>query len=236
MTGPGPTGEDQRDRVPSNTGNLPVPDPTVLTTQLVDRALAAYREVVEVRLNAMDAATHLLANELTLARQKTDASDVRSRDDRDRSIQSLREVLTGDIKNVSDVTGERFNAIDNRFLERDTRTEQADRERRVSLDAALAAAKEAVSEQNKANNDKISTAGEVTQRQIDSILTLMSTSIKALDEKFNDMKGRLDRGEGQTSGATDTRSERRLDVGQALLIASVLAAIAAVVVAVLLRT
>jgi hypothetical protein len=29
--------------------NLPIPDPTRLTTQLVDRTIAAFREVFEVR-------------------------------------------------------------------------------------------------------------------------------------------------------------------------------------------
>jgi len=36
--------------------NLPIPDPTRLTTQLVDRAIAAFREVMETRLAAMDKA------------------------------------------------------------------------------------------------------------------------------------------------------------------------------------
>lgn len=235
MTGPGPTGEDQRDRLPSSTSNLPVPDPTVLTTQLVDRALAAYREVVESRLNGMDEATRLLASELTLARQTADQRSLRSRDDLDRSVHALREVLSGDIKNVADVTSEKFNAVDTRFQERDTRTQQAADESRISLDAALAAAKEAVSEQNKANTEAIRKSELATQKQIDSLIALMTTANKSVEDKISDLKSRLDRGEGQTTGAADSHAESRLNIGQMLLVISVLAAIAGLVIAVVLR-
>jgi hypothetical protein len=236
MTGPGVSGEDQRDRAPSIPGNLPVPDPTVLTTQLVDRALAAYREVVEVRLDGMDEATHLLANELTLARQTNDARDLRSREDRDRAVNALREVLTGNIKNVSDVTLEKFNAVDTRFQERDTRTQQAADESRISLDAALAAAKEAVSEQNKANTEAIRKSELATQKQIDSLIALMTTANKSVEDKISDLKSRLDRGEGQSSGVAETHSENRLNTGQILVALSVIIGLAGLIVAILLRT
>jgi hypothetical protein len=227
---------DETDRDASQSDSVPRPDPTRLTTQLVDRALAAYREVVEVRLNAMDEATHLLANELTLARQKVDAGDVRSRDDRDRAIGALREVLTGSIRNVSDVTLEKFNAVDTRFQERDTRTQQAADESRISLDAALAAAKEAVSEQNKANTEAIRKSELATQKQIDSLIALMTTANKSVEDKISDLKSRLDRGEGQSTGAADTRSDQRLNTGQILVALSVIIGLAGLIVAILLRT
>jgi hypothetical protein len=236
VTGPGGSAlEDQRDRKPSTPSNLPVPDPTVLTTQLVDRALAAYREVVEVRLGAMDEATHLLASELTLARQKVDASDARSRDDRDRALKALREVLSGDIKNVSDVTLEKFNAVDTRFLERDTRTQQAADESRISLDAALAAAKEAVSEQNKANTEAIRKSELATQKQIDSLVALWTTGNKSVEDKIDDLKTRIGRMEAYATGSHDTRTDQRLNIGQVILVISVLAAVAGLVIAVVMR-
>ena len=42
----------------------PVPDPTVLTTQLVDRAIDAFKAVVETRLTGIDRATMLVASDL----------------------------------------------------------------------------------------------------------------------------------------------------------------------------
>lgn len=235
MTAPKP-GEDQRDRSRS-ANNLPVPDPTVLTTQLVDRALAAYREVVETRLGAMDKAVNLLASDIVSAKKDMHDSTAHFMNDRDRQIHALREILTSSVERVSDVTTEKFTAVDTRFLERDTRTQQAADESRISLDAALAAAKEAVSEQNKANTEAIRKSELATQKQIDSLVALMNTANKSLEDKFSDIKSRLDRGEGQAHGVTDAHTERRLDMGQMLLsIAVVLSAIAIVVTIVLSRT
>lgn len=74
--------------------NLPTPDPTRLTTQLVDRALAAFREVMEVRLAAMDKAIVLAADRIERIPASAEASRQHMRAELDREIGSLREVLT----------------------------------------------------------------------------------------------------------------------------------------------
>ena len=43
-----------------NHGSRPVPDPTTLTTQALDKALLGLEKLIEARLNAMDGATKLL--------------------------------------------------------------------------------------------------------------------------------------------------------------------------------
>lgn len=214
---------------PVTTG--PTQDPTALTTQLVDRALAAYREVVEARLDGIDRATLLVAADLVKISQTAAQHVEHLRDDIDRQVLSLREYLLGQIRNVESVGIERFAAIDTRFLERDTRTAQAADESRISLDAALAAAKEAVSEQNKANAQAIAKSEVATQKQIDSMVALMTTSNKSLEDKISDLKARLDRGEGRDTGSADTRTEKRLDSGQILLAISVIIAAVGVVIA-----
>lgn len=212
-----------------------MPDPTVLTTQLVDRALAAYREVVEARLDGMDQAVKLVAADLALARHQADSDLVHFRDDRDRQNLALREILSAAVANVSEVTGEKFNAVDTRFQERDTRTQQAADESRISLDAALAAAKEAVSEQNKANTEAIRKSELATQKQIDSLVALMTTANRSVEDKIGDLKTRLDRSEGRGMGVTETHTESRLNVGQVLMAASVLIAIAGLIIALVLK-
>lgn len=193
----------------------PRPDPTTLTTELVGRAIAGFREVVEARLDGMDRATEL------------EREDSRQRFDE--QLSALRELILSRIGNVSDVTAEKFNAVDTRFLERDTRTEQAAVESRISLDAALAAAKEAVSEQNKANAQAIAKSEVATQKQIDAMGLVTSTGMKSLEDKIADAVRRLDRGEGQTSGAQVSRTEARLDRGSVAALVTVALSVVAVV-------
>jgi hypothetical protein len=119
-----------------------------------------------------------------------------------RDIAASREYILGEIRRVNDVTDQKFNAVGQRFEERDTRTEQAAQESRISLDAALAAAKEAVSEQNKANAQAIAKSEVATQKQIDAQATLSSTSFAAMNDKLADMRTRLDTGGGENAGVS----------------------------------
>jgi hypothetical protein len=108
-------------------------------------------------------------------------------------------VSQAELDNVRTVHDEKFSAVDTRFQERDERTAQAAQESRISLDAALAAAKEAVGEQNKANSTAIAKSELATQKQIDSMETLMQTNFSAMESRLADLKSRIDRGEGSDS-------------------------------------
>jgi hypothetical protein len=185
-------------------GNLPIPDPTRLTTQLVDRALAAFREVMETRLAGMDRATRLLAEALDKSMADKRDDHARIRGDSDRQAAAQREYILSRVERVADISLEKFASIETRFVERDTRTAQAANESRVSLDAALAAAKEAVSLQNEANSQAITKSEVATQKQIDALLTQVATTNKSLEDKITDLKGRLDRGEGKEKGVIDS--------------------------------
>jgi hypothetical protein len=216
--------------------NLPIPDPTRLTTQLVDRALAAFREVMETRLAAMDKATELVAEGLDKVHIERDRDLDQIRRDYDRLMIAEREFILSRIQNVTGVADERFAAIKNQFVERDTRAENDMQQSRISLDAALAAAKEAVSEQNKANALAIGKSEDATKERLDSLQTLMTSGIKGLDEKIASLTSRMDRGDtgGEGAGRQAARVEqqtsstsRRSDIGLGLLALSiVIAAIA----------
>jgi hypothetical protein len=181
-------------------GNIPIPDPSILTTEQLRRELAALREILETRLSGMDRATEILADELVkLTNEFRDRLDHQS-SDRDVQLAALREAMTLQIQMVKEVTNERFAAVDTRFLERDTRTEQEKLESRISLDAALAAAKEAVGEQNKSNTLAINKSEAANKEKIDAQGVQSATSIKGLEDKIADLKGRIDRNEGKTQG------------------------------------
>lgn len=172
-------------------GSVPNPDPTVLTTQLVDRSLAAYREVMETRLDG-------LAEAVKLAAAKTDAMPRHAAEARGELYNELSHELAAHavladekINRLREVSDQKFTGIDTRFYERDQRTEQAAQESRISLDAALAAAKEAVSEQNKANAQAIAKSEVATQKQIDANKTQMDTLIQSVQLQIGDMKTAL---------------------------------------------
>lgn len=172
--------------------NIPVPDPSLLTTEQLRRELSGLREILETRLAAMDRATDLIAMELA-----------RVPSHNDRELASQREYIISLIDTVRSVSAEKFAGIDTRFLERDERTAQAAQESRISLDAALAAAKEAVSEQNKANALAIGKSELATKEKLDALERLMVASTTALADKISgviERVGRIEaRGEGKAA-------------------------------------
>ncbi len=125
------------------------------------------------------------------------------------NLSSLRIEVMSEIRRVNDVADQKFDAVNQRFAERDTRTEQGAQESRISLDAALAAAKEAVSEQNKANAQSILKSEVATQKQIDSLVTLSDTRIGAVEERLGDLKERQDKGQGGLNGERYEKTEHR---------------------------
>jgi hypothetical protein len=100
---------------------------------------------------------------------------------------------------------EKFTSIELQFKERDTRTEQAAKAGKEALDAALLSAKELVAQQNEANRGEAAKTEQNFTKQID-----------AQAARIDELKERIDRGEGSTIGSAEFRAARRLDVGQAL--------------------
>jgi hypothetical protein len=186
-------------------GSTPVPDPTILTTQQLYREIAASREIIEAnigkietRLDGMDTATEL-------NKQQVDKIPCLI-DDKIRQLKTLTEEKFAGMM-------EKFHSIDVQFKERDTRTEQSSKDSKVAVDAALQAAKEAVGEQNKSSALAIAKSEAATNKQLDQIGVLISQTNKALDEKINDLKGRLDRGEGQKVQATENKGQQNWFIG-----------------------
>lgn len=202
-------------------GNLmPIPDPTKLTTEAVNRAtgqfrveLANLRELIEARLDAMDKATDL---RLT-------------------AVDEVRPQTAREIQHLEDLVAERFTGIDLRFTERDTRTTQAERASQEALKAALQAAKELVDQQNKANAAAAEKAEANFTKQIDQILLVISTMQKGFDDRWAEIKERIDRGEGGAAGAAGSRTERRLDIGQAVAVLAIVLTVVGLLAAILSR-
>lgn len=122
-----------QDRDRPDIGSRPVPDPTLLTTQQLVREIAALKELLETRLDAMDIATEL-------NKQATD---------------KIPCMISDAVKALEKLQNEKFASIGKQFDERDTRSNKIEELGQKAIDAALKSAKEAVTEQNTSNSAAI---------------------------------------------------------------------------------
>jgi uncharacterized phage infection (PIP) family protein YhgE len=178
------------------TSNIPVPDPTVLTTQQLQREIATSREIVETKIVAVKDSLEMRLGGMDKAREL-----VHERVDK---FPSMVEDQTHRLQALHE---EKFRSIAIQFLERDTRTEQTSRDSKVAVDAALQAAKEAVGEQNKSNALAIAKSEATFTKQIDQIGVLITTLQRGLDDKIDDIKTRLQTVESRISGLADSATQ-----------------------------
>jgi hypothetical protein len=178
-----------------------VPGAPYLTTEELRRDVSALREILQARLDGMDRATVVLSD----------------------SVNRTPTAIQTAISHLKELHDERFSSIGLQFLERDVRATQAATASAQALAAALQAAKEAVFEQAQA----AAKAAEKTElsftKQIDQIQLQITTVAEGFGDRIAELKERIDRGEGSATGASELRTERRLDAGQVLQLLALVA-------------
>jgi hypothetical protein len=147
---------------------------------------AAREEIVLARLAAMDKAVSLLEKFPT-------AIDV--------AVENLRKLHDERIRRIEEVSEQKFMRIDTGFIERDKRTDQLTLANSTAIAAALQAQKEAAGETQKSSALAIDKSEKSTIESIKQLQTLFQTAMAALTIQINDVKSRLDKGEGQSSVA-----------------------------------
>ena len=192
---------------------VPIPDPTLLTTEQLRREVGTLREVIEVRLDGMDIATKLLADGVNRV-----PSDI------DKQVQHLTDLFGERMQGLKAELLSLGKGIQLQFDERDIRSRAAEDAAKVAVNAALQAQKEAAAAQNESNAAAITKSEGATVKQIDGILALLASNTQAINDKIAALTSRLDRGEAIITGAQINRSERRADTGS---ITAVLCACAA---------
>lgn len=154
-----------------------------------DKSITAMRELIEARLEAMDK-----ANELLAANVRAVPSDL------DKSLEGLREILQQEIRNVQDVSVEKFTAIEGTFASN-----------ALALTAALAAQKEAAAEQNKSNTLAINKSEQATKEASAANVAQTTSSLGAQAANIADLKDRVVRIEAGGLARSGDRTEGRLD-------------------------
>lgn len=192
-------------------GLVPIPDPTVLTTQALLREVAALKELVEIRFGATDKIVEHVEEQIRGRSSEIAAASLH-----------LRELMLSEMGKIKVVTDEVFQRIDVQFIERDKRTEQLALASSTAIAAALQAAKEAVGAQNTSNSIAIAKSESSTLESLRQLRELFLSETKAINEKVDDLKSRLDRGEGKGTGAVERQQNERANIGQGLAIVSVL--------------
>ena len=227
-------------------GSVPVPDPTLLTTQQLIREIEALRNHVDIRLDGLKQLSDVRHDALaTQFRERDTRMDQTARDNAkaiDAALQAAKEAAAAIDEKTAHLAAlhdEKFRSIAIQFVERDTRAEQTSRDSKVAVDAALQAAKEAVGEQNRSNSLSIAKSETATAKSIDQLQTILQTATSAIDSKIADLKERLTIIEGKSLGMTTqhitTQGSQIQWVGIIGLVLGVVVAVISVVVSVSAR-
>jgi hypothetical protein len=180
-------------------GLVPRPDPTLLTTEQLNREIASLRVAMEARMDAGDKAI-LLVHEETGRRLDSLAKF------RETEVNCVREVMDEKLRALDERLIARDKEVSTRFQERDTRSEREARDNKIAVDAAFAAAKEAVAENNKSSALATDKSEAGFTKQIDQLTLLIETRAKASDDKIDDIKEQLSNRRGNDQGRLDSRT------------------------------
>lgn len=163
-----------------------VSDPTPLTTQQLLRENLWLRELIEARIKGIEGRMEASDEAVRLLQRFADRTPTTM--DVGNLVERLREV-----------TFQKFEGIKTQLMERDAATEKASKDVKSAVDAAFAAAKEAVGEQNKSNAAAINKSETGFTKLIDGLNEVIKTTVKGVDDKIADIKERITIIESKTS-------------------------------------
>jgi hypothetical protein len=223
-------------------GSVPVPDPTKLTTDAVDKAtdtfrreLSFNRELIETRLAAMDKATKLLADTLNHVPTETDKAVSALREllgARIDGMDTATRLLADQVNQIPSETDKRIIALKEILLGEIHNVQDVASEKFSAIDgtfgsnalaltAALAAQKEAAAEQNKSNTLAINKSEQATKEASLANVAQTSNSLASQAATIADLKDRLVRLESGGLALSGARADQRADRAEARDVGSV---------------
>jgi len=200
----------------NNGGSTPIPDPTVLTTEALRREVAglkelvasdmfALRELLEEKISTVKTQLHDTKEYSAQSRDSLAHDIQRSESLRNESLETLRAMMSSMIE----LRDEKLNAVRLQFdLMEQYRVEQK-HDTQAAVDAALAAAKEAVQQQTIASDRSITKSETATSEQLKQMNVTTSTAIQGINLIIDDVKERISRMESFQVGARSSITEGR---------------------------
>jgi hypothetical protein len=197
-----------------------VTDPQALMQAISDRSSAGVIRELSTRIDAMEKATQLWHDDLVrvptdvqksvtalqaLMEQFIRAAISTLQAEEGRELERIR----GDTGKLTEVSEERFRSIAIQFQLLKQATEQLDIANKTAIAAALQAQKEQAAETQKTSQAAIAKSETSTGEAIKALTTNFNTAFTGIEGRINDLKGRMDRGEGQ-SGVSDPATARAL--------------------------
>lgn len=169
--------------------SVPIPDPTLLTTDQLRRENFWLRELIESRLDGMDKA-------LVLIQAKADKvpSEV------DLKVGALEHLHDERFKAGAEALSAAVQSIQMQFTNRDVLTDKMAKAGAEALSAALQAAKEAVGKQNESSALAIAKSETASDKRMDQLQILINTKTDGLVSTITDVKDRLTMIEGKGLG------------------------------------
>ena len=246
---PGDSEHRQRERDTPDGSWIPIPDPTILTTEAVDRATAQYRrelntlrELMESRMSAMDGARQQYLEMLAEGRAALAARVEAVRDIADRDRENLQQQLDQRMAALQVLLDQRYAAQTRAFeVARDTALDSV-RAALASAETAVAKAEiatekrfESVNEFRASLADQTSsfmTRDEVNVR-IQSLTTTTSRNAELIAALELRLTSRLDTLSASRAGASEAVSERRLSQNAVVSLAVAVILVIGLVVSVL---
>lgn len=184
-------------QTPANVANAT--DPSVLTTQQLWREIGHLKELIFDRINGIDKEISLTHEDMVRFPEDVQKSVDNLHTLHEEKFRSLNEEFKRRFEDISSLINEKFSGVEKQFQERDVRVEQTARDTKVGVDAALLA----VGKQNEYFALSIAKSEAATMKQIDQQAALIGSSTNALDGKIQDVKERLTRIEGMSTGRKD---------------------------------
>jgi cobalamin biosynthesis Mg chelatase CobN len=176
-----------------------------------------------VKLEALEKTQILFREDITRVPTSVQEATKNLRELMEAKMELISQVAERERKRIEDVSEQRFARIDAGLMERDKRADQLALANSAALAAALAAQKEAAGEAQKSSALAISKSETATSESIKQGQTLNQTGLNSLILQVNDLKSRMDKGEGGSQQKSESG-------GNMIAIIAVLAAVALVAV------
>jgi hypothetical protein len=196
--------------------NIPIPDPSVLTTEALDREVGHLRELLGGKIAE-------LARDFELFKGSHGDHHAAAVD---KAIDHRRELTDEQFRGVA----AQLAAIQRQFDERDERTRLAFEAAEKAVAAALTERENAVRAALEAAEKAGAKSEAATSKQIEGLQAQFSTSIQAQEGQIVDIKERLAAAQGTRVEQVETRDRFGANWGMAIGALGLLAAVIAIVI------